>query len=386
MNKKKLKALIKKEEGSKLDFKLKLDILTESGRKELAKDVCAIANSRGGRGYLIIGIEDKTKKIVGIEDNIYNEEKIQQIISSRCDPPIPISLDHIKLENKTIGVITIYDGNQKPYQVRDNGVFFIRRGSTTDVMRKQEIVSLLQENLNFNVEMCPIMRSSLEHLDINLVDEYLRLQGIEANNQNRVNLMENSGIIIKESQSGDYVVTLGGLLVFSHVNNMYIPHNMIKIINKINKKIDEVTIIQGELLKMLDLSEEILYKILPSGYPIYAVYEAVKNAVLYRDYTIFNKEIEVVINNNSIVVISPGVLAKGMGINSHNYLRRNMWIYEKLILLDSKRRFVKSGRGFTKMKKAFKNYGKVFFINSMKNNNFKVIYPSIKKFKNADKY
>jgi predicted HTH transcriptional regulator len=109
MNKKKLKTLIKKEEGSKLDFKLKVDIFTESGRKELAKDVCAIANSRGGRGYLIIGIEDKTKKIIGIEDNIYNEEKIQQIISSRCDPPIPISLDYINLQNKTIGVITIYN-------------------------------------------------------------------------------------------------------------------------------------------------------------------------------------------------------------------------------------------------------------------------------------
>ena len=43
-----------------------MDILIESGKKELAKDICAIANSRGGRGYIVIGVEDKTKRIIGI--------------------------------------------------------------------------------------------------------------------------------------------------------------------------------------------------------------------------------------------------------------------------------------------------------------------------------
>ncbi|WHE06136.1 ATP-binding protein [Thermoanaerobacterium thermosaccharolyticum] len=58
MDKKKLKLLVNRDEGHKLDFKLKIDLDLESGRKELAKDVCAIANSRGGRGHIIIGVED----------------------------------------------------------------------------------------------------------------------------------------------------------------------------------------------------------------------------------------------------------------------------------------------------------------------------------------
>ena len=45
MDIKKLKTLLKKEESSKLDYKLEIDLLTESGKKEFAKDVCAIANS-----------------------------------------------------------------------------------------------------------------------------------------------------------------------------------------------------------------------------------------------------------------------------------------------------------------------------------------------------
>ena len=52
MDNKKLLSLIKKDEGTKLDFKLKLDLTTENGKKELTKDVCAIANSSGGRGYI----------------------------------------------------------------------------------------------------------------------------------------------------------------------------------------------------------------------------------------------------------------------------------------------------------------------------------------------
>ncbi|HOM02371.1 MAG TPA: ATP-binding protein [Acetivibrio sp.] len=104
----KLKRLLKKEEGPKLDFKAELNLSTESEKKELTKDVIAMANSRGGRGYILLGIEDKTKKILGIDPKGYKEEQIQQIIYNRCDPPVPISVDFVEMEGKTVGVITVY--------------------------------------------------------------------------------------------------------------------------------------------------------------------------------------------------------------------------------------------------------------------------------------
>ncbi|EDS78451.1 divergent AAA domain family [Clostridium botulinum C str. Eklund] len=54
-----------------------------------------------------------------------------------------------------------------------------------------------------------------------------------------------------------------------------------------------------------------------------------------------------------------------------------MWIYEKIITLDNRKIFLQSGRGFSRMKKAFKDMGKVKFINSLRDNSFKVIYPGI---------
>jgi len=377
VHRKKLLSLIKKSEGPKLDFKLKIDLDTESGRKELAKDICAIANSKGGRGYLIIGVEDKHKTVEGIEEITFTEEQVQQIISSRCEPPIPISLEILECDNKRLAVITIYDGGQKPYQLRENGAFYIRRGSTTDTMRKQELISAFQENLTINAELCSMIKSNVQCLNKSLVEDYFSSQGIVISDDNYNTFLENASIVNLDKESNEYVCTLGGLLVFSSINNIFVPHNMIRIINKVNKDLYEVNIIQGDLLQILDKSEELLCKVLPSEYPIEAVNEAVKNAVLYRDYTIFDKEIEVIIDFSSITVISPGILVRGNNIHSHNYLRRNMWIYEKLITLDTKKRFAKSGRGFSRMKKTVKNYGRVIFVNSMQNNCFKVIFPGI---------
>ncbi|EJP6472187.1 putative DNA binding domain-containing protein [Clostridium botulinum] len=379
MDEKKLASLIKRNEGLKLDFKQMIDINTESGKKELAKDVSAIANSKGGRGYIIIGIEDKTKNIVGIENIDFTEEQIQQIISSRIEPPVPISLEMLKYYGKNLAIINIYDSDQKPYQIRENGVFYIRRGSTTDTMRKEEIISSLQDNLSLNIELCSIVKSDEKDIDISLVDKYFKSIGVLINDDNRISMMEKASIINYDKERGKFAGSLGGLLIFCKENNIFLSHNRIKIINNINKKYDKVNIIQGNLLDIIDKSRDILINILPKAYPIDAICEAINNAVLYRDYSIFYEEIEVLIDYKTISIISPGCLLRDNNMSSFNTLKRNMWIYEKLISLDDKNRFIKSGNGFRRMKKAFRGRGKVIFINSFKENCFKVMFPGINK-------
>ena len=166
----------------------------------------------------------------------FKEEQFQQIISSRCEPPIPISIDFVIYQSKNLAIITIYDGGQKPYQLRENGAFYIRRGSTTDTMRKDELISCLQENLSLNIETMPIINSDINSLDFNIINKYFSNKGILVNDENRLEFMDNAGITFIERDYNKRVVTLGGLLVFSSVNSIYIPHNMIKIVNKVNDK------------------------------------------------------------------------------------------------------------------------------------------------------
>ena len=382
MDIKKLLSLIKREEGIKLDFKLRLEVYSEAGKKELTKDICAIANSSGGRGYIIVGIKDKSKEIIGLqEDDIFKEEQIQQIITSRCEPPIPIEVDFIDIKDKKIGVISIYDGGQKPYQVRDNGAFYIRRGSTTDVMRKQELIALFEENLSLTIETCPLIRSDIKMLDMELVNKYFNKKGIEVNEENKKFLLLSAGIAFEHKENSPLKCTYGGLLVFSDKNYLYIPNNMIKITNNLNNICGELHIIQGNLLSMVDKAEEKIKEILPKDYPVQAVIEAVKNAVLYREYFDLNKIIEITIDENKIVISSPGeFIGENIKGERTNYNKRNIWLYEKLIAIDEKKRFLSSGRGFVVIRDSFngKGKGKVKFINSRTEHSFKVILPGVK--------
>ena len=379
MNENKLRNLIKKNEYEKLDFKLKLELWNETGKKELAKDVCAIANSNGGRGYIIVGIEDKTKRIIGIEDSDkFKEEQIQQIITSRCEPPIPIEINFVEIENKEICVICIYDGEQKPYQVRENGAFYIRRGSTTDVMRKQELIAAFEENLNLTIETCPVMRSDDSMLNMELVNTYFKKKGIQINEENKKFLLLTTGILFEDKEKSKLRCTYGGLLVFSDKNFLCIPNNMIKIVDKLNSEYGEVHIVQGSLLSMIDKTEEIIEKIMPKGYYIESIIEAVKNAVLYREYFDLNRIIEISISKNNIVVCSPGeFIDYNIKGQTTNYNKRNIWLYEKLMTIDEKDRFLNNGRGFYRIKNGFKGKGKVRFVNSRVEHSFKVILPGV---------
>ena len=380
MDEKKLRSLIDKGEGIKIDFKRELYLYYESCKKELAKDVCAIANSRGGRGYIIVGVEDKTKNIVGVKDlDVLNEEKIQQIVSSRCEPPIPIMVEIVDVEDKKVGIIVIYDGGQKPYQIRETGAFNIRRGSTTDTMRKEELVAAFEENVVLIVETCPVMKSRIEFLNMELVSKYFESKGIYINKENEKYLLESAGIIYLDTCNKIYRCTLGGLLVFSDINSICIPQNMVKIIQRNNSKKDNVIMVQGNLLNIIHETEKNLKNILRHGYPVEAVMEAVKNAVLYREYSMTNKVIEIIISNKSITILSPGqMIVKNNKGRKVKYNNRNMWIYEKLISLDGNNTFTNDGLGIKRMKAAFKGNGRVKIINSVSEDCFKVILPYYK--------
>lgn len=302
MNIKRLNTLLKKEEGPKLDFKLKIDLYSESGKKEFAKDISAIANSKGGRG------------------------------------------------------------------------------SITDTMRKHEILHLFEENLDLTIETCPVIKSDIKLLDNNLIDRYFRNKNITINDDNRSFILESAGIIFRERESKEEKCTYGGLIVFSEMNSLCIANNLIKIINKLDDSNPQVKLIEGSLITMIIKTEEYLKSILPTDYPIIAISEAIKNGILYRDYTEMERCIEVVITKKSIVIESPGTrIIKSPRGEKGEDVRRNMWIYEKIMTLDDSGIFINDGRGFNRMKKAFKGKTKtsVKFISLKSENNFKVILPGI---------
>lgn len=370
----KLKRLLKQEEGPKLDFKAELKLSTESEKKELTKDVIAIANSRGGRGYIVFGVEDKSKKILGIDPGEYTEEQIQQIIYNRCDPPVPISMDFVKAGGKTLGVLTIYRSNHKPHQMMQNGAFYLRRGSTTDTARRSEIANLLQENGLMTYETVILKNAGMEELDFELIGGYFRNLNVISDKPSEL-LLEALGIVGQKCDNEGYHPTIGGLLLFGKNPSVLLPHVYTKVI-----KDDEVRIFYGNVPSMIEsVSSHIKNNINSAEYPFDALEEVIANAIVHRDYLDLSRGITVTITPKSIEVTNPGALIAGNSVyrfaRDNNPDRRNPWLYQRLMTLDTRRRFMKSELGMTRIKKAFDGIGRVKFVNIGSQNLFKVLLP-----------
>lgn len=78
MDKYKLKMLLESDEGPKLDFKQSLSLETDGEKKELVKDVIAIANSRGGRGYIIFGLKIRQKELLELKTRTSLKKKFSK--------------------------------------------------------------------------------------------------------------------------------------------------------------------------------------------------------------------------------------------------------------------------------------------------------------------
>lgn len=370
----KLRYLINCYEGPKLDFKERFSLEEEHEKKEFVKDVCAIANSRGARGYIIYGIKDKTMEIVGVEKEELEEERIQQIVTNRTEPPVQIRIENVDLDGKNLIVLTIFKSDCRPHQMRQNGSFYIRRGSTTDVARRDEIASMLQESGVISFETILMGQLTLDMLNWDLIDKYLN-KFKELKNDDKYILANALGIIKKDSKSEHYHPTMGGMLIFGRDVQTFLPNTGIKIYSKLG-----TYYITGTINQMLDSALEKCKEILKiANYPYKAIDLALANALVHRDYFDTNRCTTIRFFENRIEITNPGAFQKSDKVDKMTEqdinIKRNPWLYERLIMLDEKERYLRRGIGINTIKSCYQNKNEVKFINILKYNSFKVILP-----------
>ena len=86
------------------------------------KSVVAFANGKGGR--IVFGIDDETREIIGIpEESVFREmDAITNAISDSCEPIIIPDIYPQTIDGKTIIVVEISAGKQKPYYIKQDGI------------------------------------------------------------------------------------------------------------------------------------------------------------------------------------------------------------------------------------------------------------------------
>lgn len=98
-----IKKLIAKGEYKTVEFKAALP-----KGNNLAKTVIAFSNMAGGK--IVMGVEDKTGRIIGINDNeaIDFPDKISNIIYDRCNPSILPEIYVVQINGATVLVVEIF--------------------------------------------------------------------------------------------------------------------------------------------------------------------------------------------------------------------------------------------------------------------------------------
>jgi len=153
-------------ESKNIEFK---ETLPEKSIKYM-KSVVAFANGTGGK--IIFGIADETREVVGIDkENVFKMmDSIANAVSDNCEPTIIPDITLQTIENKTVIVVEIFEGRQRPYYIKalgkDGGVYF-RVGGTTRLADEYMIKELLFEGSHrcFDQAICTGLRVMDKEID-----------------------------------------------------------------------------------------------------------------------------------------------------------------------------------------------------------------------------
>lgn len=151
----------KERESINLDYKKVLEY-SDNARIELAKDVAAFANSAGG--WLIVGVDEKSNAIAGIEKTVNNqkvEDWLSNVIVSNTDPVINprIKLIDIPKSDKAIILIYVEESSNKPHMIKKKNQYYVRHNTTNDPANHFEVRDMFEYSKNRQNEIKDFLSS-----------------------------------------------------------------------------------------------------------------------------------------------------------------------------------------------------------------------------------
>lgn len=353
-----IELLLSQPEGQFLEFKQ-----TVSGKMD--KELVAFANSGGG--IIIVGIDD-FGKIHGIHTLNADISKIESI-ARNCDPSIQLSIQKFRYHDKDLLIINIPDGHEKPHSCSSG--FFLRSGTTSQKMTRDEIISFLHVTERVNFEEKPCLKFNYpKDFDEEAFRQFIALAGISKGGMSTEELLENLGVVNREGTR--LIFNNAGVLFFAREPTRFLRHAVVDCI--LFQGTDKVDILDRKELKF-NLMENVRQAMiflklhLPLKYeitglvrkeileiPDEALREAVLNAVIHRDYHFDSANISIEIYRDRVEISDPGGLPPGMRFEDlgSKSVRRNK------ILADLFHRIgevEKVGSGIGRIREALANAG-----------------------------
>ena len=344
-------------EATEYEFKSALEI---SRPKSWLKTVSAFANGLGGR--LFIGIDDDGNH-VGIDNIKEISDQISRLIKERISPIPEFNMTIHAIENgKNILVLQIPRGEIPPYYyVADgNTSAFVRIGNESNPATPQRLSELVRRGKNLSFDSMPT--------DYKLTDMAYTI--FEA----AYKKITKKAMSVKEYVSfgmcqSDGTLTYAGLLFADDSPllqcRVFCTHWNGLTKGSIGDDAIDAEEFQGDIVSLLKNSHNFVrlnskvrwkkmsdHRINKPDYADRAVFEALANALMHRDYSVIGSEVHVDMYDDRIDIYSPGGMYDGsliqeLDIEKVPSIRRNPIVADIFNRLDFSER---QGSGLRKIR------------------------------------
>lgn len=336
MNEIELRKRILKGEDLHTEFKRSL-----TDNEDFAKSIVCFANTDGGQ--LILGVDDNGE-IIGVENVDELLRRIDDIAFNRCEPPVTIIPETLFVEGKTVIVINVPKGDQRPYRTA-TGLFYIRSANRCRKASREELLRLFQSSESIYYDETEIPRASLKDIDMDYAKKFLaNYFNLKVDDETLIQYLKNIKCLSENEKP-----TVSGLLFFGEDPQYYIPHGRIisayipgedisippSDIKDFRGKVPEMLENSMRFIKIYVKEKHIIKGLEPEKYPEiedFVLREALVNAIAHRDYTV-SAPIRVIIFPDRIEFHTPGKLPNTVTIESMKigiHVLRNPNIYNLL--------------------------------------------------------
>ncbi len=306
--------------------------VAEPGRKDLAAELAAIANTHSG--VLVLGVDDKTRDILGIplEHLDAVERYVYEICNESITPPVIFRSFRMELPDVT-GVLRPILSVEVPRSLfvhESPGGYFHRQGSSKRKMTPELLARLFQQRsmarlIRFDEQAVPDSR--LSGLEESLWRRFVGHPSAEI-----TTTMKKIGLL-RVDEAGEERASVAGILMCSKAPEKLFPGAFIlavryRGINRdANYQIDaqEIT---GPLDEQVRSALTFVQKNMKVAafkspgrvelpqFSRRAVFEALVNAVAHRDYSIHSSKIRLFLFDDRLELFSPGPLANTLTVDS----------------------------------------------------------------------
>ena len=318
-------------ESKNVEFK---ESLPEKSIKYM-KSVVAFANGTGGK--IIFGIADKTREVVGFakEDVFETMDAIANAVSDSCEPAIIPDISLQTIDGKTVIVVEVSEGRQRPYYIkalgRDGGVY-VRVAGTTRLADEYMIKELLFEGSNRYYDQALCTGLNITDEDIDALCKAMKEQAVKnAHNEEQKASIKDVGRqqlrswgVLIERDGKDYPSNAFAILTGNAGLHVATQCGVFKGTTKavfVDRR--EYT---GLLWEQIDEAFQFVLRNIHLGATIVGIYrqdvyeippdairELIINAMVHRSY-LDHGTIQVAVYDNRLEITSPGKLPMGQTI------------------------------------------------------------------------